>query len=143
MTMTIKTARAAGLLSLAVLLAGFAAVPAEARQLLVEKPVMGGDMSGDMGSGKNYDCENRSEVKYDFKQYGLRNIDVSKTHDYYIYRVSGLISSKKLEAAVTRESFSDNGLIGSGSDWVRYVVLYDGCTQRIVKQLQPRAEMAM
>src|SRR3569833_1173674 len=97
MTMTIKTARAAGLLSLAVLLAGFAAVPAEARLLLVEKPVMGGDMSGDMGSGKNYDCENRSEVKYDFKQYGLRNIDVSKTHDYYIYRVSGLISSKQLE----------------------------------------------
>jgi hypothetical protein len=139
-----KTARAAGLISLAFVLAGFAGVStAEARQLLVEKPALGGEMSGDMGSGKSYDCENRSEVKYDFKQYGLRNIDVSKTHDYYIYRVSGLINAKKLEAAVTRESFSDNGLIGSGSDWVRYVVLYDGCSQRIVKQLQPRAEMAM
>jgi len=39
---------------------------------------------------------------------------------------------------VTTESFSDNALIGSGSDWVRYVVLYDGCSQRIVQQLQPR-----
>jgi len=90
MTTTIKTARAAGLLSLALLIGGFAAVPAQASQLLVEKPVMGGEM----GSGKSYDCETRSEVKSDFKEYGLRNVDVSKTHDYYIYRVSGLVSAK-------------------------------------------------
>jgi len=138
MTTTIKKARAAGLFSLALLFAGFAAYPAQALQL-VEKPVLGSGME----SGKSYDCDTRNEVKWAFKEYGLRHIDVSKTHDYYIYRVSGMIEAKKIEAAVTREeNFSGDELLKttSKSDWVRYVVLYDGCAHEIVKQLQPRLE---
>jgi hypothetical protein len=137
MTMTIKTARAAGLFSLALLLAGFAAMPAQASSILSEKPGMGSGMD----SGKRYDCDSRQEVKYAFKKLGLRDIDVSKTHDYYVYRVSGKLPA---EAAAVREEAFSNDLLSTkkSHDYIRYVVIYDGCEHEIIQQLQPR-EKAM
>ena len=133
--MTIKTARAAGLLSLAVLLAGFATAPLQASQYLTEKPVIGGDM----GSGKSYDCDSRQEVKYTFRKYGLRDIQVSKTHDYYVYRVSGKLPAEAAE--LRQESFSNDLLSTKKShDYIRYVVIYDACDRIITEQLQPRSK---
>ena len=121
-------ARTAGLVALTLVIAAAGAYPAQAGRLIIEKPI------GEMGSGMSrdrHDCDSRREIKEYFEEeYYLRHVDVSKTHDYYIYRVSGIGDAKK-EAALTSQ-------LSKKSDHVRYVFLYDACDHHVVKQLEPR-----
>jgi hypothetical protein len=57
---------------------------------------------------------------------------VQKTGERYLYLVSGYASRKAVEA------IGSNDLISKDmSDKVRYVFLYDGCEERIVRQIKP------
>ena len=126
---TAMTNRAhAGLLALSIVLATACAYPAQAGAILSQKP------TGDMGSSK-YDCDSPRDVKYAFQKYGLRHIDVSRTHDRYVYRVSGILPA---EAASLREEAFDSRSLKTSHDYIRYVVIYDGCEHEILEQLQPR-----
>ena len=102
--------------------------PAQASSILSQKP------TGEMGSGK-YDCDSRQDVKYAFQKYGLRHVDVSKTHERYVYWVSGILPA---EAASLREEAFDSRSLKTNNDYIRYVVIYDGCQHEILEQLQPR-----
>ena len=119
-------ARTAGLVALTLVIAAAGAYPAQAGRILIEKPI------GEMGSGMSsdrHDCDSRREIKYYFQdEYGLKHVDVSKTHDYYIYKVSGF-ALPKMEALTSKKS-----------DYVRYVYLFDACEHEVIKQLQPRRE---
>src|SRR5882724_921067 len=90
MTNLPKRARIAGLVALSLTLAA-AALPAQAHTLSSISEI-GTEGGSDMSSGKgDYKyCLSRQDVKYEFKTHShLRDIDVSRTQDRYIYKVSG------------------------------------------------------
>jgi hypothetical protein len=116
--------RNAAMLVLAFGIAAAGAYPVQAA--ILEKPIEGKD---------HYDCLSRQEVKWEFKQEGLKNVNVSRTHDDYIYRVTGYAYPKK-EAAML--GGSENLLVEKqSSEKVRYVFLYDACDHRVIEQLSP------
>ncbi len=125
--LTTKT-RNAGLVALTLVLAATCAYPAQAGSILSQKPIGG-------TSSDKYDCDSRQDVAYAFQKYGLRHIDVSKTHDRYIYRVTGLLPAAP---ALHEDAFDSRSL--KTYDYVRYVVIYDGCRHEILEQLQPRSK---
>ena len=107
-------------------LTALGAYPAQAGHLIIEKPLPG------MDDSRHDDCESRQEVKHDFER-RLDHVNVSRTSERYIYKVTGYGSLKAVE------SLRSTGSILSGKrDSVRYVFLYDACDERIIRQLEPR-----
>src|SRR4051812_3759529 len=119
-------ARAAGLIALALAFTTFA-LPVEAKTL-AEIPVISGD---------SHDCYSKQETKWYFKDKGFSHIKVSRTHDDYIYKVSGWADLPKKEAV---ESLGQQSILSSKprDEKIRYVFLFDACDYRIVEQLEPR-----
>ena len=128
-------ARNAALVSLALGIAAAGAFPSQAATL-VEKQGPGSDKG-------SYDCLSRSEVKYYFRDYGLKHVEVSRTSERYLYKVTGYKELSK------EPKLSDNGEFGSDLvkkdkfDKVRYVVLFDACEEKIVKQIAPPLKEAI
>lgn len=114
-------ARNFALIGLALGLSALAAYPAQASRLLVEKPIE---------DSRHDDCLSRQEVKWEFRE-RLDHVNVQKTGERYLYLVSGYASRKAVEA------ISSDLISKDMSDKVRYVFLYDGCDERIVRQLKP------
>ena len=134
-TALFNKARTAGVIALTLLTVAAVAVPAQAASILRD-----GGFSIEIGGSsdnrdRHDDCDSRREIKYYFQdKYDLRHVDVSKTHDYYIYRVSGYAQpAKEQPAALLREK---------SSDYVKYVFLFDACDHEIIKQLQPKKTLA-
>jgi hypothetical protein len=126
MTTLFNRVRNAALIALALgtIIAG--AAPAQALSLK-QLPEMGSS------SDDHHDCDSRREVKYFFQEdYHLKNVNVSKTHDYYIYKVSGLAPApEKAESLVLKDK---------SSDYVRYVFLWDACEHEFVEWIKPSHE---
>ena len=122
-------ARTAGLLALTLsfTLAASALAPAQAARLLTDNaPIESG--SSDMRSD-SHDCDSRRELKYFFQsEYDFKQVDVRKTHDYYIYKVSALAPAKKAEALVLKDK---------SSDYTRYVFLWDACDHAVIEWIKP------
>ncbi|HEX2673615.1 MAG TPA: hypothetical protein VHM25_22205, partial [Polyangiaceae bacterium] len=124
-------ARTAGMIALTLVIAtAGAAAPAQASQLKHSFDI-------EIGSGsdsRHDDCDSRREIKYFFQEeYDLRHVDVSRTHDYYIYKVSGF-ALPQMQPALSE--------ISKKSDYVRYVFLFDACEHEVIKQLQPRKSVS-
>ena len=117
-------------LALGLVVAGTAIVPSQAA-MLTEKS--GSDFS-------EHDCLSRGEVKYYFREKGLEHISVQRTSERYLYKVSGYAELKK---ALVSDNGPAEDLLRQKSDKVHYVVLFDACEERIVRQIQPRLEEAM
>lgn len=140
-TLPFAKARKAVALALTLTIISAVAAPAMAGSILREQPAPGSDMG-------SYDyCLKKSQVKYEFKKLGLRNISVKHYDDPYIYKVVGWAYEPKEEAAVENlggqfdllEKKKDN----HDYDRVRYVFIFDACDRRIVEQLEPAKKLEM
>ena len=121
-SLTAKT-RAAGLIALALSLTSFT-LPVEASSLKTI-PAMSSDDS-------HHDCYSKREIKeYFYEEYHLTHIKVQKTHDRYIYKVSGFGPAEM--AALAPAMSSDDH-----HDYIKYVFLYDACEYEVIEQLRPR-----
>jgi hypothetical protein len=123
-------ARTAGLLALTLTLtiATSALAPAQAASFLSQKS------SSDLSSSHD-DCISRRELKYELQSdYHYKQIDVQKTHDYYIYKVSALAPAKMAAESLVLKDKS--------SDYTRYVFLFDACDEAIIEWIKPSHEPA-
>ena len=124
MTNLFATVRNAALIALALGTIVAGAAPAQALSLK-QLPTMGSD--------DHRDCDSRRDVKYYFQQYGLRHVDVQKTRDYDVYRVTGFAPPPREEAALS----SSDDRLSSRKDYIRYVILFDACDHSKTRILQP------
>ena len=93
---------------------------------------------------KTSQCLSRQEVKRELQDmHRLTHIDVSRTGDHSIYRISGYIEVPKRAAVadsgiVADGASPDSGLLsGQATQKVRYIALFSACEDRVVRVITP------